>query len=79
MTRLAAVVDLLSELEELIETTDYALDHFDTLPDARHRLIRATETALPLVHRLVDAAEDDAEAAAFEAMEDYDGDEGGAL
>ena len=36
--------------------------------------MRATEAALPLVHRLVDAAEDDAAAALFEMEVDDDGD-----
>jgi hypothetical protein len=78
MSRLATITDSLAELAELIEAASYALDHLDVLPDARRRLMRATETALPLVRWLVDAAEDDAEAALFEEMGDDDGDEGGA-
>ena len=77
MSRLATIVDPRAELAELLEGASYALDRLDTLPDARHRLMRAMETALPLVRRLVDAAEDDAEAALFEGAEDDDGDEGG--
>jgi hypothetical protein len=62
MRRLAYVAGALAELAELIETARYALDRFDALPDARLRLERAIEAALPLASQLVDAAEDDREA-----------------
>lgn len=51
MSRLATITDSLAELAELIEAASYALDHLDVLPDAWRRLMRATETALPLVRR----------------------------
>jgi hypothetical protein len=66
--RLATATGPLSELSELIDTSRWLLDHLDDVPDARPRLMRATEAALPLIHSLVDAAEDDAEAALYEEL-----------
>jgi hypothetical protein len=68
--RLASIVAPLAELEELIESVCYVLDRFDSLSDARPRLLRATETALPLIRLLVDAAQDDLEELYYESFED---------
>jgi hypothetical protein len=67
--RLARIACPLAELAELIEGVRYVLDRFDALPDARLRLARAIEAALPLAHQLLDAAKDDAEEA---LCEDWD-------
>ena len=64
--RLASIAGPLVEMAELIETARYVLDRFDALPDARLRLTRATEAALPLAHLLLDAAKYDAEEALYE-------------
>jgi hypothetical protein len=70
--RLASIAAPLAELAELIETARYVLDRFDALPDARLRLTRATDAALPLAHLLSDAAERDAVETLYEDWDAQD-------
>jgi hypothetical protein len=73
--RRRARIARLAELAELIEGARYVLDRFDALPDARLRLARAIEAALPLAHQLLDAAEDDAEEVLFKDWDPHAGPE----
>jgi hypothetical protein len=68
MTRLAAVVGLVNQLVELLETARYGLHHFNMLPDGLRRIEQVVETALPIAHALADAANNDAEQQFFEEL-----------
>ena len=68
MSRLATVARPLAELAELIKDIRYNLDHLDVPPAARRWSERATDNALQLVHTVLDAAYDDADAALLEDM-----------